>query len=292
MDIIYPSFYKGELGDKLEFLTAKNLTDALELKAKFPAYHILAGGTDICVLINSNLLVPKGVISISGIDELTGIKEDGDSVELGPLTTHTEIVNNDLINKYIPALAEACMTIGARQIQNMGTIGGNIMNASPAGDALPVFLAYETTVEASCRDGVRRVPFGDFYKGYKETALEKNEIVTKFTIRKAASGERAAFIKIGARKSQAISKVMGCFRLKYSDQVEMAAIAFGSVAPIPVRLSKTEKFLMGKKLTEKTIDEAVKMASSEVTPIDDIRSTAGYRKYVTGVLLGKFLNRK
>lgn len=279
----------------LKFLTPKNLDEALRLVSKHPNYNILAGGTDICVQMNGGFIRPEGLINIWGLDELRKISESGDFVEVGALTTHTEIINSPLVKNHLPALAEACMSIGGRQIQNRGTIGGNVMNASPAGDTMPVLLAYDAEVEAASMKGRRWIRFQGFYEGYRKTALAAGEIVTRFKIPKAASGERSAFLKIGTRKALAISKVMGCFRINVGEglrpllEVQSAAIAFGSVAPTPVRLPKAEKFLVGKKLTEDVVEKLCEIAVSEVQPIDDIRSTALYRSRISGILLKRFL---
>ncbi len=283
----------------MNFLTPNSLTEALEFATKHPDYKILAGGTDICVLMNSGLIKPKGVINIWGLSELGGITENGGSIEIGSLATHTQIAGDSLVKKYLPALALACSTIGARQIQNRGTIGGNVMNASPAGDTLPPLVAHDAEVEAASPDGRRWIRFSDFYTGYRKTALKAGELITKFKLPKAPRGEKSAFLKVGTRRAQAISKVMACFRYYSSSKSDAGGrvekqthviIAFGSIAPTPVRLYEVEKFLTGKELTAEVINEAVKLTKKAVQPIDDIRSTADYRRHVCGVLVRRFLS--
>lgn len=273
----------------MNFLKPKNLSEALAMIDGEPGCKIIAGGTDLCVGINSGVLRLDGLISILEIKEISKIRENGDNIEIGTLATHADIYENSLVKKYVPALLDACKTIGAKQIQNRGTIGGNVMNASPAGDTLPVLLAYDAKVELASVDGTRTIDFKNFFLGYKKTALKPNEMVTRFIIAKAA-GERSAFVKIGTRKAQAISKVMGCFRLKLNGKkIESLAIAFGSVAPIPVRLVKTESFLLGKNISEQMINDAVTSTIKEVSPIDDIRSTSAYRRHACGVMVRRFL---
>lgn len=252
---------------------------------KNPSYKILAGGTDLCVLMNSKLIKPEGLISISNIAEMKKISDDGEFIDIGALATHAQIFEDKLVKKHLPVLVEACKTVGARQIQNRGTIGGNVMNASPAGDTLPVLLAYETQVEVAGMRGRRSIDFGEFYKGYRKTALAKGEIVTNIRIKRSVKGERSAFLKVGTRKAQAISKVMGCYRNYDQNHI----IAFGSVAATPVRLKECEEFLSGKKITKEIIAEASEIAMKEVKPIGDIRSTADYRRHVVGVLVKRFL---
>ncbi len=268
----------------MKFLSPKNLNEALKLKSDHPDFTVLAGGTDACTLINSDILKPKGLINILGIKELSEIKENGDFLEIGALVTHTKIIESRLVSKFLPALATACRTVGARQIQNRGTIGGNVMNASPAGDTLPVLMAYETKIELSSAKGSRLVSFEKFYLGYRKTAAEAFELAIKFIIKKADDKERSTFMKVGTRRAQAISKVCACFRRNSSYK-----IAYGSVAPIPIRCPVTEKFLTGKNIEASVIGEAVRLVRQEVSPMDDIRSTANYRRHVAGVLLNRFL---
>lgn len=271
----------------MQFIKVKTLKEAVQARER-TSYAILAGGTDILAQWRSGAKKPEGVIEISGINAIKKIKECGDDIEIGALATHSDIKNSPLVQRYVPALALACATVGALQIQNAGTIGGNVMNASPAGDTLPVLLAYDALVEIYGPKGKRRVPFGKFYSGYRKTCVEKNEMVSKFIISKAYASARSDFYKVGTRRAQAISKVCACFVVNGGKY----AISFGSVAPTPIRCFGTERFLEGKALDGAVIDEAVRMVASEVAPIDDIRSTAAYRRRAAGALLGRFLKKK
>ncbi len=274
----------------MEFCAPQNLKEALTDKAEYTDYHVLAGGTDLCAMMNGRLIEPKGFISIWGVGELRGIRDDGDVVTIQTLTTHTDIIESALIQKHFPALVQACQTIGARQIQNRGTIGGNVMNASPAGDTLPVLLVYDAEVLVASEEGERSILFKDLYSGYRKTSLKPDEIVTGLQIPKPTSKEAATFIKIGSRRAQAISKVMGSFRACITDgSLDSIAIAYGCVAPIPIRLFDVEKVLVGKKVDDRLLDEAAKFVLKAVSPIDDIRSTADYRSHVAGVLIKRFL---
>lgn len=281
----------------MEYLKPKNLKTALKfLATEQTRFPVIAGGTDLMAIHHSGQFRSSGIIDLWGVDELRGVDEDDQDIEVGALATHSEIVESPLINKYLPLLSDACRTIGARQIQNRGTIGGNVMNASPAGDTLPVLAVYEADVKLISIEGERYVPFTHFFTGYRQTVKESCELVAAFRFRKPASGEISAFYKIGTRKAQAISKVMGAFRASQvaTEQNELGRvyIAYGSVAPVPLRLKKTEDYLSGKKLDAEVIASAVAMCCAEVTPIDDIRSTADYRRYVCGVLLKRFLQEK
>ncbi|MBF0104233.1 MAG: xanthine dehydrogenase family protein subunit M [Deltaproteobacteria bacterium] len=274
----------------MRFLNPSNLHEALTLLSKFPDCKILAGGTDVCVQLRGGGLKPKAILNIWGLNELKNIRDEGRYITIGALSTHTDIIRSPLIHKHIPVLAKACRTIGAVQVQNRGTIGGNVMNASPAGDTLPVLMAYAADVEVTSIAGQRWVPFEGFFTGYRATVVRPGEMVTGFRIAWPPRGERADFIKIGSRKAITISKVMACFRARIEHKkIVGISIAFGSVAPVPLRLKQTEAFLMGRVLTHKTIDEAVNKLASDITPINDIRSTADYRRHCCGVFLRRFL---
>jgi len=274
----------------VRYFKCNSLTEALGLLVdKETRFPLLAGGTDLIVQWGGRM--PEGVIDIGGIEELKLIVQRENVVEIGALVSHAAIAASKIVQSDCPALVDACKTVGAIQIQNRGTIGGNVVNASPAGDTPPVLMAFDAKVELTSLSGRRHIPLREFYLSYRKTALKPDEILTKIIIPKQKPDEKAAFYKIGTRKAQAISKVVMCVRSKvHNGVVEDIAIAIGSVAPIVVCAPKTEDFLKGKKLDDKIIDEAKKSLSNEIKPIDDIRSTADYRRFVAGNLLGSCLN--
>lgn len=260
------------------------------LSEKGSSAKVIAGGTDLMVLLNAHMLDASSFIDIWRVDELRGIVEAGDVLRVGALTTYTELIRSPLVQKYVPALAEASLTIGAIQIQNRGTIGGNIVNASPAGDSLPVLAAYDAEIEVGSARGVRRVRFNDFYTGYRRTVLDRDELVLAVRIPRLQAGERDFFWKVGTRRAQAISKVVMAAKARIGrDKIESIAIGVGSVAPTVIRASRTEDLLAQAPLTETLIVEARRMISQEVSPISDLRSTERYRRAVTGNVLLKFL---
>lgn len=251
---------------------------------------ILAGGTDLIVQWRSKMISPEGFIDISAVDELKTIEENDDSIAIGALCTHMQIASSKIIAKHVPVLADACRTIGAAQIQNRGTIGGNIMNASPAGDMLPVLAACDAKLLAHSLTGDRWIPIGQFYAGYRKTALTSGELLTKIEIKKNEKDEVAAFYKIGTRRAQAISKVVMCCRAVIDHGgIKNIAIAIGSVAPTVMRAYGTEILLKGRAISPALIDHARHSLEDEVHPIDDVRSTAAYRKFVCGSLIARFL---
>ncbi|MFH1830880.1 MAG: xanthine dehydrogenase family protein subunit M [Pseudomonadota bacterium] len=274
-----------------EYHKPPTLPEALALiAAESTRFPILAGGTDIVAQWRIGAISPKGLIDISNLQELEAITITESHVEIGALVAHSRIVANEKIAQIFPALACACQSVGCAQIQNMGTIGGNIMNASPAADVPPVLMVYDTKLLAQNLKGERWVSADDFFKEYKKTALEPDELLTKIRIKIPDPSEQTRFYKIGARRAQTISKVCMCARALISHGgIEWAKIAVGSVAPTVVRTLGTEALLKGKAITTGLLEKARKSLADEVKPIDDIRSNADYRRFAAGGLLVRYL---
>lgn len=252
--------------------------------------RLIAGGTDLMVLVNAHQLDARELIDIWGVDELRGITSEGAHLRIGALTTWSQIVRSPLAIASAPALIESAKTIGALQIQNRGTIGGNVVNASPAGDSLPVLAAFDAEVEIGSSAGVRRVAFNQFYTAYRTTVLEVGEIVTAIRIPKMRSDEQGFYFKVGTRRAQAISKVVMGARLRMNGEViEEIAIGLGSVAPTVMRASRTEQLLTGKRVRKDLIASAQLEIAQEISAITDLRSTEHYRRVVTGNLIARVL---
>lgn len=267
------------------------LPEALALASANPAgLPILAGGTDLLVKWRSGAIRPAGFIDISGIEGLRTISESDGALEIGALATHAAIATNPPILSHCPALAAASLSIGSAEIRNRGTIGGNIMNASPAGDLLPVLVAFDAEFLAQDLRGERWIRAGDFFTGYRRTALAAGEILTRVRTPKSRAGEVARFYKVGARRAQSVSKVAMCARAEVDHGgIKRIAIAVGGAAPTVMRLSGTESLLRGRAATASLIERARLSAEDEVRPIDDLRSTAAYRRFACGGLLVRFL---
>ena len=252
----------------------------------------IAGGTDLMVALTGELgEPPASVVDIWGIDALRGIHLDGDALSLGALTTYTDLRRSPLVREHLPVLAEAAATIGAAQIQNRGTLGGNIANASPAGDTLPILLATDATFVLGSDRGEREVRSIDFWTGYRQTALAHDELVLRIRI-PLLVGRSVAFRKVGTRRAQSISKVVLAIAWRYptagtagSAPWSEVRIALGSVAATPIRATATERALEGSPPTPETADRAAAALAAELTPIDDVRSTAEYRRVVAARLL-------
>ena len=255
--------------------TPRHLFEAYERLAAGPTRPI-AGGTDIMVAITGELgPVPERMLDLSRIDALRGISLEADGLVLGARTTYTEIRRSALCREHLPALAEAAATIGAAQIQNRGTLGGNIANASPAGDTLPILLAADAVILVGGQRGEREIKAIDFFLSYRKTALEPDELIlqVKFPLRQ---GRQLRFRKVGTRRAQAISKVVVAlaWRDRGAPGWEDVRVALGSVAATPIRAAGTEAVLEGARPTPEVADRAAETLAGELKPIDDVRSTA------------------
>ena len=255
------------------------------------AWQPLAGGTDLMVQMTGEIGDPPArVIDIWALDELRGIAVEGDAVAIGALTTYTEIRRSPIVAEFLPALADAAATIGAAQIQNRGTIGGNVINASPAGDTLPLLLALDTRMVLGSVAGEREIAAADFWTAYRTTARRPDELLVRLRI-PLARDRQVRFRKVGTRRAQAISKVV--MALAWSSTGDGpwtdVRLALGSVAATTIRASGAEAVLEGAAPTRETADAAVMALTSELRPIDDVRSTADYRRLVAGRVLHRLV---
>jgi CO/xanthine dehydrogenase FAD-binding subunit len=239
---------------------------------------------------------PARMVDLSRVTDLAGIDVDGGAVVIGAATTYTEIRRSDACREHLPALVEAAATIGAAQIQNRGTLGGNIANASPAGDTLPVLLALDAEIVVGGQRGERTIPAADFWVAYRRTALAPDELILRIRI-PVAGGREARFRKIGTRRAQAISKVVLALAWREdggpvgtSARLWTAVrVALGSVADRPIRAGATEAVLEGAAPTPETADAAAEALAGEIQPIDDVRSTADYRRAVAARALHRMI---
>jgi CO/xanthine dehydrogenase FAD-binding subunit len=261
----------------LDYRCPRSLEEALELQARDPRTP-LAGATDLYVALNFGTLETRRFLDLGRLEALRTIERRGDNLVIGALATYTGIIRSPLVNDLVPMLVSASRQIGGVQIQNRGTLGGNIANASPAGDSLPVLFAVNAIVVLRSTRGERRVPITEFYTGYRKTVLKPDELIVAVEI--PPIGGRQYFRKVGTRAAQAISKVVFA-----GVQADAPSIALGSVGPTVIRARATEQALRdGAKA-----DQAVAVLQQEITPIDDLRSSADYRRVVAGNLLRHFL---
>jgi CO/xanthine dehydrogenase FAD-binding subunit len=251
----------------------------------------LAGGTDLFVMLNSGQVPGRRFLDLWGLRELRGVRERDGRLVLGALTTFSEIREHALVRRRYPALAAAAAEVGVWQIQNRGTLGGNIANASPAGDSLPVLLALEAVVHARSVRGLREIPFTSLFRGYRDLALEPDELIVAVSVPPAPARAKQFFRKVGTRRAQSISKVAlaGLLRLGRDGRVDLARVALGSVAPVTLRAGRAERALLGARPSVAATAAARAALLEDIAPIDDIRSDREYRRRVSGNVLEQFL---
>ena len=264
-------------------LDPKSLHDALKMLRDERPLTPMAGCTDLYVALNFGTLKEARFLNLWRLDALRRIDVRRGLLAIGALATYTDLIRSADVRKRLPMLAAAAREVGAVQIQHRGTIGGNVANASPAGDTLPVLAVAEATIVLQSAAGTRRVPFHAFYTGYRQTVRRPDELIVAFEIPPIRG--RQWFRKVGTRAAQAISKVVMAGVVPPGRGRAGTRIALGSVAPTVVRASRTEELLAG----GASIGEAQRALMDEIVPIDDLRSTADYRRRVAGNLLARML---
>jgi CO/xanthine dehydrogenase FAD-binding subunit len=269
------------------------LSEALAMLASEPGvWRPFAGGTDLMVLLESGKLPHKNYLNIWDLAELRGIAASTEHVTLGALTTYTEVQSHPILREEFPMLCQAASETGGLAIQNRGTIGGNIANASPAADSPPALLAYNAELELLSVRGSRWVPYQSFHTGYKTMIMEPDELLARVRLPRRWPDLHHYYRKVGTRKAQAISKVCLAATARVDEgTVDHVRIALGSIAPIPLRCLGTEDALRGERLGESIIEKAKAELAREIVPIDDIRSTKSYRLRVSLNLLEDFLRQ-
>jgi CO/xanthine dehydrogenase FAD-binding subunit len=278
---------------QFEMKAPKTLSEVLQqLSAEPGVWRPFAGGTDLMVLLEAGHLKHTRYLNLWGLKELEKIEVSQDVVSLGAGVTYTDILHHPVLSQEFPNLGAAARETGAIAIQNRGTLGGNIANASPAADTPPSLLVYGAELELISSRGTRRIPYSGFHTGYKTTQLAPDELIYRVILPRKTQGFEHYYRKVGTRKAQAISKV--CFSgviQKNAGSLQEVRIALGSVAATPVRAPKTEAFLKGRRLDAALIAGAQAELAREISPIDDIRSNREYRMQVAKNLLAEFLSR-
>ena len=274
---------------------AASLDSVLAMLAEEPGRHVpMAGGTELMVAFNTGRLSARSMVSIQHLEDLRFLRVEGDVVHIGAGTTFSEIRASAEVVRDWPLLAEAASWTGSIANQNRGTIGGNICNASPAADTPPALLAYDADITLVSASGQRTIPYREFHLGYKRTALRVEELVYSVSVKRVAPGARQYIRKVGTRKAQAISKtaLAGVAAVKNGRVVEVR-LGAASLADRPLRLAGTEEALRGASLEaadlETTLAQGRAAVFAEARPIDDIRSTARYRRHVAANLVEEFV---
>jgi CO/xanthine dehydrogenase FAD-binding subunit len=256
------------------------------------AWNPFAGGTDLMVLLEAGKLSHTKYLSIWHLPELRGISVNSESVIIGATTTYTQVRRHNILAAEFPLLCRAAAETGSIATQNRGTLGGNIANASPAADSPPALIVYDAELELVSSQGSRWIAYRDFHTGYKQSKLRQDEMIRQIRLPRSMGSWSQHYRKVGTRRAQAISKVCfaGAARVK-NGKIAEARIAFGSIAPTVLRAFATELLLQGAQLSSALSKEAQETLAREIAPIDDMRSTARYRRRVAQNLLAEFLEK-
>lgn len=274
-----------------ELVSPRTLENALEMLAAGETWRPIAGGTDLMVLFNAGKLPYRKLVSVRHIPELRQISTMEKEIYIGAAVSYTEIRNHGLLAHEFPLLGTAASWTGGIANQNRGTLGGNIVNASPAADSCPPLLVYDAELELRSHAGARRVKYSDFHKGYKAIDLCPDELLVSILLPRRFAAWKQYSRKVGARRAQAISKISFAAVAHIDGGVVRGIrVAAGSVAPVPLLCSRTQAALEGKILSSQAIEMARETIATEIQPITDIRSTREYRRVVTTNLLTEFLN--
>jgi xanthine dehydrogenase small subunit len=271
------------------FISPPNLDVALQTLKRHPDATIVAGATDIGVRINKSLAIPPKILDLNRVSELQEVTLNDDELILGARASWTAI--EQICKEAVPEFYKIVALFGAPQIRHVGTIGGNIANASPIADSLPFLHVMEAVLELRSVAGTRHVNINDFYKGYKKFDLQPGELITRVCIPLPATDEHLRLYKVSRRRDLDIATFTAAIRMRLSgDTISDAKIAFGAVGPIIHRARNTEAFLQGRPLDEDTMREAGEVAVAEITPISDVRGAADFRYQLTRNILLKFFH--
>ena len=273
-----------------------NLQTVISLLAEQPGKWLpVAGGTDVMVQYAAGKLTKRNLVSIWNLPELRNIEMLPDEIRIGAGCTYTHLREHEIVSREFPLLAQAARWTGGIANQNRGTLGGNIVNASPAADSLPALLAYEAELILVSVRGQRRVPYVGFHTGYKTMDLATDELIQALCLPRTLSDYFHYTRKVGARNAQAISKVcvaaVGRLHVGMNTVIGEVRIALGSVAPVPLRLTELERTVKGNAIDASLLQLVKRQTMAAIQPIDDIRSTAKYRSVVAGNLVAEFLEQ-
>jgi CO/xanthine dehydrogenase FAD-binding subunit len=267
-------------------LVPGSLGEALELLAAEPReLRPLAGGTDLMVPFAAGRLGATRFLSLQRLEELRGIQVTGEGITLGALVTYTDVRRHPWVREHLPNLARSAQVTGAVAIQNRGTLGGNLANGSPAADTPPSLLAYAAQVELTGLGGARWVDYADFHTGYKQNLMAPGELLTRIRVPVPGAGFHF-FRKVGTRAAQAVAKVcLAAFARVEDGIVREFRVGLGSLGPVPARARSAEAAILGRPVAALPLEAARAALLADISPIDDVRSTAHYRRTVAGNVL-------
>ena len=280
---------------EIDVLTPQSIDEALDiLHHDETGIKIVAGGSDVIVQLRDGIIKTNKLLNILSLKELRFIKHVDNRIHIGALSTYSNIIHHEITRKHGWVLVEAAKQIGAIQLQNTATIGGNLGNASPAGDSLPPLYALDATVGTRSKSGKREIPIEEFFVGYRKTALKQDELIEEVYFDALGPNDRAAYLKMGLREANAISIVDVAVVLRdrsLDNSFRKIRIALGAVAPTIKRARRCEQELVNKPLTMERIEKASALALDDAAPIDDIRGSAEYRKALLVSLVFQALHK-
>ena len=269
---------------EFQYFEPENLEEALQLLKTYGSEaRILAGGTDLLVKMKTRVIEPKYVINIKRIKGLRYVRVDNDFIRIGALTTWRDLEESELVREEIPALYDAVKSMGSVQIRNMATIGGNLCNASPAADSAPPLLVHEAKIKLVSIEGTREIPITEFFTGPGMTVMKPYELLQEVVVPRRKGG--SSFIKISRVAMDLAIASAATYVDVENGTINDVKIALGSVAPRPIRAKKCEAALIGRKVDDRILKEVANLVVNEISPIDDVRGTAWYRKEVSKVLV-------
>ncbi|HMG84254.1 MAG TPA: FAD binding domain-containing protein [Terracidiphilus sp.] len=274
-----------------ELVAPGSLPAVLDLLAGAPGqWTPIAGGTELMVAFAAGRLTASKLVSLWGVEELRFFDTSPDKLIIGAGTTFSDLRSNPIVAADFPLLDKAASWIGSIANQTRATLGGNLVNGSPAADSSPALLVYDAEIELISVRGKRCIPYREFHTGYKQNAMTADELLYAVHLPRRFANHRQYLRKVGTRRAMAISKVaLGATALLKDGAIERIRVAAASLAPFPARLGKTEAALLGHRLNPSLIETARNALLAEAQPIDDIRSNAQYRKSVGANLLEEFL---
>jgi len=276
-----------------DYKTPNTIEEAIELlwqaggKAK-----IIAGGTDLVIGLRNGDLSPQFIVDITRIEDLRKIEEKNGMVSIGAAITHSEIASSSLVKKYGKVLSDAASEIGSPQIRNMGTIGGNIINASPAADTIPPLMVLNAMGRVVSKEGEREVPLDQLFKGPYETNLKPHELLVQITFQKLPPETKSSFVRLARRNAMAIARMNVAIILQIGkNRIEDVRIAVGSVTPTPQRMSEAETFLKGKSPDEESLEKASLKVSEAMVRQSGIRASTAYKRPVVEALFMRAMRK-
>ena len=279
--------------DQFEYISPKTKEEVLKiLKQEKSKACIVAGCSNVLPYIKDKIISGKLLLDISGIGELNYIRKSEGNLYIGAATTISDLINSKVIREECSVLHQAAEDFADPTVRNSATIGGNLADASPAADVAPPLLVLYAVLEIESINGKREVSLKDFFSGPRKTVLHDDEMITSIKIKSDSLNKNGCFIKLGLRQAMAISLASIAMILETEEEkVTDVRIAMGSVAPTPLRLINVEEFLINQKIDDVLLEEAMKKVSETVKPIGDVRASADYRRYVSGVLFKRAFNQ-